>query len=205
VAALTELLGAVDVVVFGAPVVAVIVLLAARRRDRDLPDRERRWTTLLDLGVGLNLLAVAAVTLVPIDPARTGLERGVQLRPGASILTVATTSVDGSVVVRLLVLNVLLFVPLGMMLALRTRSLRHTLAVAALTSLAIEVAQALLPLGRTSNVDDVLLNVLGAAVGAGLVALVRRLRGQAQLGPTGARSPATRAPSSGRGDGSPRG
>lgn len=67
--------------------------------------------------------------------------------------------------------NIALFVPLGMLAVMLWRRstrpvLRATLA-GLLFSLAIETTQFLFALGR-SDIDDLLLNTLGAAVGAGL-------------------------------------
>ena len=66
--------------------------------------------------------------------------------------------------------NVLMFVPLGLLLASSRRMARPWLAVAAgLTfSAAIETTQILLP-GRFPTVQDVVANTAGAAIGAALV------------------------------------
>ena len=71
--------------------------------------------------------------------------------------------------------NVLLFVPLGLFvhLALR-RPVALTVALGLLASVTVEVLQ--LPIwSRSSDVDDVMLNTLGAAAGATLAAVVLRL------------------------------
>jgi glycopeptide antibiotics resistance protein len=115
------------------------------------------------------------VTLQPIDPYHTGIEWGLQLRPLVSIVDVVTTSVAASVAVRIVVFNILLFVPLGFALMLRTRRWVVAVGAACCTSVAIETLQALLPLGRTTNVDDVILNAIGAAVGGGIAVAVLQI------------------------------
>jgi hypothetical protein len=74
-----------------------------------------------------------------------------------------------------LLLNVLLFVPLGLLLACRHRTMSvrgivwRALAVGGVLSLLIEGTQWLLVPGRTSALGDLLANSLGAALGALLI------------------------------------
>ena len=66
--------------------------------------------------------------------------------------------------------NVILFIPLGIflpMLAEKLRKFRKTLLCAAGLITAVELAQVLTLLGRC-DIDDLILNLLGAAVGYGL-------------------------------------
>jgi VanZ family protein len=60
--------------------------------------------------------------------------------------------------------NLLLYVPLGLILATRGTSVRRTLGVAAVFSLAVELLQFAIP-GRSPTARDVLLNALGASFG----------------------------------------
>ena len=92
------------------------------------------------------LVAIAAMTLVPLH----GPER-LELRPGS-----AAGLGD--------VANLLLFAPLGGVLYLRCWSAAKAVATAAAISLAIELLQRVIP-GRTTSIDDVLFNTLGAALG----------------------------------------
>jgi hypothetical protein len=64
--------------------------------------------------------------------------------------------------------NVLLFLPLGVALTLRGRSTARASLVAGGLSILVETAQFAVP-GRDPSVGDVVFNVLGAALGAGLV------------------------------------
>ena len=74
--------------------------------------------------------------------------------------------------------NILLFLPLGVMLPLlhvRFRSLKTLLITAVCLSLSIEIIQFALRLigsARSVDIDDVLLNTLGACLGYALVRIV---------------------------------
>jgi glycopeptide antibiotics resistance protein len=114
----------------------------------------RRDTSRVTLGVAL--LLIAATTLMPKDAdSRTefmplGEVRAAMHDPGLLLETVA---------------NVMLFVPLGAALALSGLSTRRSILCGLVLSTSIELAQLLVVPGRTTSVDDVLLNTLGTAVG----------------------------------------
>ena len=114
------------------------------------------------------VLAALSVTLV------TGYGgSGVNLVPGAGIRS-AWLNVSPGVGALNLLGNVLMFVPIGLLLPPATgwRLAASTAACAGL-SLAVEVVQSVL--GRAADVDDVLLNTLGGALGAAVgVWLLRR-------------------------------
>ncbi|MDZ4181222.1 MAG: VanZ family protein [Coriobacteriia bacterium] len=83
----------------------------------------------------------------------------------------------GSVALLNLSANVALFVPLGLLAPItgeRFRRLRSVLTLGLAVTLAIEIGQFLI--GRSADVDDVMLNVLGAGIGYGLWVLVQRMR-----------------------------
>lgn len=113
------------------------------------------------------LLALAYVALWP----RYGVSGAIQANwvPGESILELFARPAPARLVVRNLLGNFLLLTPLAVLLVAglgRTRGC--ALSTCAATSLAIEVLQASGMLdGRGLNVDDVLLNVVGAAAAAG--------------------------------------
>ena len=85
------------------------------------------------------------------------------------------------------VMNVLVFVPLGVLvpLLLTTSSWWRVLAVAAGFSLLIEASQLvtahLLGGGHVADVNDLIFNVLGGVLGLGVLALVLRLPGASAL------------------------
>ena len=74
--------------------------------------------------------------------------------------------------------NVVMFVPLGLLMALLLPPGRRWISVPTLAaySAAIELIQLLIP-GRVSTVTDVVMNTLGAAIGWAAIALVTRSRG----------------------------
>ncbi len=65
--------------------------------------------------------------------------------------------------------NILLFLPFGAALALRGFSIGKTAVYGFVFSAAVESAQFLFISGRTTSVDDVLLNSLGAGLGQALM------------------------------------
>jgi glycopeptide antibiotics resistance protein len=76
--------------------------------------------------------------------------------------------------------NIALFAPVGFLLPFASRSLRRvwpTLLVAAGLSVLVETSQALLP-GHSTDVDDVILNTTGAALGLLASSVIARMRGQ---------------------------
>lgn len=86
-----------------------------------------------------------------------------------------------------IVLNVALFVPLGLLVPLVSRgcTMRHAVATGFLVSLGIETAQLVGSLtvspGRIFDVDDLIGNTLGAAAGYAVHALIRQAAPTARL------------------------
>ncbi len=130
---------------------------------------------------GLYLLAVAWITLNPFpgDPHRNAFLEGLL---AAFAATPALAWIDYDVVE--FTANILLFVPMGVLLALLLgrgrRWLALSLGIAA--SLAIEFVQVFEP-ARVSDARDIIANSLGAIVGIGLVLVAggRRSRPDATL------------------------
>ncbi len=78
---------------------------------------------------------------------------------------------------RQLALNVLMFVPLGLLLPAsfqRMRRFEATAGVVLATTLLIEIAQYFI--GRSADVDDVIMNFLGGVIGFGLFGALDKLR-----------------------------
>jgi glycopeptide antibiotics resistance protein len=73
-------------------------------------------------------------------------------------------------------LNVALFVPLGLMLATTGWRALRTLVVAFAISLAVEITQYVVGSRRTADVNDLITNVSGAALGWVLAWAIRRER-----------------------------
>lgn len=171
---LNALYGAIQLFAVLSVPVTIVVGLVARRRHRRRSAPQRRRLVALDLALALSLLGIASVTLLPLADHHPGLERGLQLRPFSSIHQQLTSAISASVAVRIVGFNILLFVPLGFALRLRPLGWTPTIIAVVATSILIEVLQALLPLGRTTNVDDVLLNAVGGILGAALASLALR-------------------------------
>ncbi len=113
-----------------------------------------------------------AVNLAPFETIRPMIEYGSRAQQSHNLLN-----------------NVLLFVPLGWTVALKARG-RWPVLVAVVTgvvlSALVELGQWALPLVRSSDVDDVILNGLGTLLGAvGAIALLPLLRWVAHSRPRG--------------------
>jgi glycopeptide antibiotics resistance protein len=134
------------------------------------------------------LAGLAAVTLTPNRSSRVRAEGrgGIQMQPRLASLTCSSASLPEDPRARGFCMrnargNVLLFFPLGVLLPLIWRRLRfwRGVQIAVALSLGIELAQyASSAWGsyRAADVNDFILNVLGASLGLALVFLVR-LRG----------------------------
>jgi glycopeptide antibiotics resistance protein len=119
------------------------------------------------LALAAALLLIAVVTLSP-----RGGRTLVELMP-LTDLSEAVGERDLTLLLKSFA-NVLLFMPLGAALGLYDVSLRSALLASVALSGAIEVAQFVVVPGRTSSVDDVVLNTLGAILGYLLVSGLRR-------------------------------
>lgn len=139
-------------------------LLTVRRRRRDVSLGYASATSAVDItAVTTGSLVLCLVTM----PVGTSHASTLDLVPGADLS--AAFSDDGSL--WQVIGNVLLLSPLGALLPLRLRRLRSLARVAATAftaSVLVEALQFLIHTGRVTSTDDVLLNTLGAALGAAL-------------------------------------
>ena len=174
---------------FGGAVQAALPLIAAvglatlvvvvRRRGHG---RQRLRT----LGAGILVAASVLVVATTLLPVAAGAPATVNLDPGATIGNYLRFG-DDLLSARNLGLNIALFVPAGLGLALWRRwGVVRVLPVALLASALVEAIQYLVPLGRAADVDDVILNSVGAAIGAITVSIVRVAvgRGPPESAPT---------------------
>ena len=145
--------------------IAGVLVFVWRRRRAESHDALSR--------TGSETLLVAALALIVIATLLTpqlprGDQRTILLEPfwdlrealaGRQVLARAVAEMVG---------NVLLFIPLGVALALRWPglSLTATIGAAVGISLIVEVGQAVLAGGRMTDVTDVLMNGIGALIGA---------------------------------------
>jgi len=129
------------------------------------------------------LLALAAVTLSPNHCAAAEASAGIELRPNATSLTCSFPSRLRSPTARGFCQhnaggNVALFFPLGFLLPLIVRDLRfrRAMLIAIALSISIEVLQYFSRAWgsyRTADVNDVILNTVGAFLGLAVITLLR--------------------------------
>jgi glycopeptide antibiotics resistance protein len=133
------------------------------------------------------LSGLAAVTLVPNHDSsfRAEATARIDLRPDLASLTCSSAILprgsDRGFCVRNARGNVLLFFPLGILIPLIWRHLRFWsgVRIAIAVSCGIELVQYLSRgrINRSADVNDIVLNVVGACLGLALVFLARLLRG----------------------------
>lgn len=158
-----------------APFVAAGAFIVSARSSRGLARRERRRVAALDVAISLAFLGVAVVTLPPSLVA--GGASGVELVPLVDTVDALTSSVSVNVALRIVGMAVVLFVPLGFLIALRFNSFWSAVGISLLTSVTIEVLQGIVPaVTRVAHVDDVILNTLGATLGAAVAEVTPRIR-----------------------------
>lgn len=150
-----------------------------------LLQRKNRVSWLHIAGVCLLTLSMSAVfQLAGLTPMSGGLRIAVRLEdvnliPFLSVFGIIQTSVTNGepiFAVTNLLGNIAMFIPLGLLLPLlwkRCRRLWKTMLAAFAVSFGIEFVQ--LFLTRGTDIDDILLNVVGAMVGYGLFRILRRL------------------------------
>ncbi|GAE24427.1 hypothetical protein JCM9140_354 [Halalkalibacter wakoensis JCM 9140] len=143
--------------------------------------RHRKWIL-----AGLFLCYVCALFYVTLfawnygaslGPAGPG-GRNYNLIPFRSIYRIAVFSPQIADPIRILLGNVVLFLPLGFLLPAIWRKARRfgvVLGIGFFVSLFIEVSQFLFT-HRVANVDDVILNTLGAIIGLGLFGIINWMK-----------------------------
>jgi glycopeptide antibiotics resistance protein len=147
----------------------------------------RREILLLTFVVYLSGLATA--TLIPNHNSRLAAEAamGIDLRPNLASLTCSSANLPEGSTARAFCVhnakgNVMLFFPLGILIPLVWRQLRfwRGIQIAIAVSFSIELVQYLARgwINRSADVNDVVLNVLGASLGLALVFLLRFRHGR---------------------------
>jgi hypothetical protein len=123
--------------------------------------RQRRF------GYRLALAGLAFIAALTLTPTATEASRAAAT-PLLCIICGESGGVD-------FLLNILLFIPLGLGLALAGFSWRRTIILAGLLSFSIELLQMKVIAGRDASLSDLLTNTLGAGAGALLAADWRRV------------------------------
>lgn len=132
------------------------------------PSRRRGRSTWVLAALAIYLMGAIVILLSPVSPEGLVTATTAWLRDDVGIAAVRQGWVEFGA-------NVVLFAPLGILVALGFRSAWAGVAAAVMLSAGAELAQILLP-GRMASARDVLANVLGAAVGSVLVVAVRAAR-----------------------------
>ncbi|MCW2829738.1 MAG: VanZ family protein [Aeromicrobium sp.] len=124
-------------------------------------------------------LYAAALAAVGLWPTHVDQHLDVENRPPTSwLVAVFDLTPSQGYHVGEFTANVLLFVPLGALAItlLRRATWVQVVALGAITSATIELAQTIARPERTGSVSDVVANTAGAAIGAAAVGLWRRAR-----------------------------
>ncbi|WP_081646076.1 VanZ family protein [Agrococcus pavilionensis] len=132
------------------------------------------------IALGAYALAVLVVLLVPLGYSELVRAIGDGVRAAAGMPAFGDGWIEAGA-------NVVLFVPLGALLALLFRRRWQGIALALVLSAAAELAQALMP-SREPSLRDVAANVLGAALGAALAWLAAARRTGASVAKPSAQS-----------------
>ena len=144
-------------------VAGAVFILVVRR-----PDLRRAVVVTSRVLLACAVLAVLALTLIG------GYDGALYFNavPGSGIARQLRNVNSGLGLVNI-VGNIVLFLPIGALLVLASSmGARRATLIGASMSLAVEVTQ--LAFGRSADIDDVLLNTLGAAIGAALAALIAK-------------------------------
>lgn len=176
---MTGLVSNFDLALRLAGAVAVLALVSAGVAAHRAPVDGRFQRAVRVLAVGAILTVVAATVVTP--GGITWNYRQLVLIPGEAGLGDLADLVEdpGSLAAVQLVLNVALYVPVGLLVTMGWdgdgRGVRRGLLVGACTSLFVEFVQWQFTT-RVASTDDVLLNLIGVGLGVSLVAAVRRRR-----------------------------
>ena len=154
--------------------VAVVSVVLLAWRSRALAWRHALTLTAADAMLLVSLGGIALLTLG--QPIHAQPDR-VNLVPFRDQIWAVQGLVDPSLATAMLIGNVLLFVPLGLALAIRFpgRGAWVLVAVAVGVSFAVEATQAVMHMGRLADVTDVLTNAVGAALGVWFGRAIRLL------------------------------
>lgn len=154
----------------GALVVAAAITAHIHRLRAGKPRAIARRLAALDVALGLTVVVILALTLAPYRPLGAGISFP---NPEPNLMPVVPlwrelTGPHGSGVVVDTLGNGALFAPLGTLLRARFPALTVVGAVAmsAALSVTIEVTQYILPTGRVADINDVIVNTIGALLGA---------------------------------------
>lgn len=113
------------------------------------------------------VFSIIGTLLITVFPLYYGasMPRIANIVPFVGMYNIMFHSVDITVPIRNLGLNILLFVPFGFFLSLKKRFMFVVILTGLLFSLFIEIVQFSIPMGRSADIDDVILNTFGTFLG----------------------------------------
>ena len=146
-------------------VILIEIIILSKRKKNNINLKNAITLSIINSSFYLSVIGILLVTLSP------GSYQSIQLVPFYSIWDVLTNSVHYTVPTRILLFNIILFIPFGLFFAFKFfkttgRIILTTTIIGTLFSILIENVQFIFSLGRTTNIDDVFLNMLGAFIGA---------------------------------------
>lgn len=149
-----------------AALVGLVGIAVLRRRARDVDA--------VDVLQGLFIVALVVLLSVTLMPGYRGMVPMINLVPGHTIAE-QLTGIPGRIGAANILGNVLLFiVPAALVRLGFGLSARMTILAGFALSVVIEFLQLALHLGRSTDIDDVILNTLGTAIGVLVAAAAAR-------------------------------
>lgn len=140
--------------------VVFVTVFISQKSGYKLDNGKKLISFISSIGLVMTMIGIFLVTLLP----SSNPERATQFVPFLSIIETWEQATPRAIVNSLL-MNIILFVPLGFFLYLLMRKFMLTSLLIFLMSVFIELLQYLIPIGRISNIDDVILNVTGGIIG----------------------------------------
>lgn len=141
-------------------VVIFVALFINSKAGYRMDSTKKRVDFVIHIGLMMTIIGILLVTLLP----SSNPEKVTQFTPFYSILDTFEYATDYAII-NSIGMNILLFVPFGLFMYLFSKNEFVTTVTACLFSITIEALQYFLPIGRITNVDDVILNTVGAIIG----------------------------------------
>ncbi|MFC3418636.1 VanZ family protein [Salinicoccus hispanicus] len=151
-------------------VVIIAALFINSKAGYRMDSMKKRMDFIVHIGLMMTVIGILLLTLLP----SSNPEKVTQFVPFYSILDTFEYAADYAII-NSIGMNILLFVPFGLFMYLFCKDEFLTTITACLFSIAVEALQYFLPIGRISNVDDVILNTVGAIIGMVIGVLFSKL------------------------------
>lgn len=151
--------------------IAVITIMINIKHGYQLDSIAKKIKYLSVIGLIMSIVGICLVTLMPTSNDSDI----VQLTPFASIMDLwyyATTEA----LINSVLMNIVLFIPASFFLYIIIRKELLTTILCLLMSVFIEMTQYLLPIGRITSIDDIILNTVGGIIGVILGVLFLKIK-----------------------------